>query len=1046
MAATAHASLVEVAGRTWECGEGVSVSGTVATVCVVAGGERKSASLTTTIDISPFLASGVEWHVRMRGRGVKKPAKPYLGVKAMLTYDDAEGVRCYPGPNGRIGDFGWIVARYRTAFKKGQKDGRASLVLGLQETSGTVEYDLASLKILPIAKPSKPSGSDRCEYSLRLVGMAQRRGVMSPSRPMTRDDFLKLDSWGVTLIRYQMNRFWNLHDANRDLADYDKWLGGKLDHLESVVLPLAKEFGIKVAVDLHMPPGGRGPDGEMNMFYEPEYAEHFIDCWRKIALRFKGHPSLYGYDIINEPHHTYSPANGLGYIELQEKAARAVREIDPDTPIIMESNKWDAPDAFASMPAIGLKDVIYEVHLYAPMEFTHQGIGRDKKWKPTKWPDPSKGWDADFLRKQLAPVRDFQLRHGARIYAGEFSAAAWAEGADRYIADCIAIFDEYGWDWTYHAYGEFEGWSVEHEADRPYEFRPANDTPRKSALLAGFAGDVRASSVPFILEWKNGGNPPVMMLDFGPNGVGGWPVIEAESLCGAAKVRLSYGCIPGFGDGGDFIRKTSARYLGPEIDLPVLPASVDRFDVFSVTNSGAYAAQLQQGLVRYVRVKLEEPGATVKVSSIKFENRGTHSTEPVVGSFECSDAELTRLWRASVRTCQLSAIPARTEPLRVSAARGFTTLGPTLAFLADGAKRDRLVWSGDLWWAQPNMYAAFAMNSPYMTGSILMLAENQTPSGYVQACPYPESHGPVSDGEYGPFASDEFAAWFVPVLWDHVLHTGEMDLARRLYPNVVRLLDYLRRNTGKDGVFLQRKETSKHAAALVFGADSTQRRSYMNILLWLVWSDAAHLAAALGRVDDAETFRREAAKTETVVRSRFMRPDGLPSLALENGVADPSAAALALAAGFFTPEEAKSVFPKIPCITHGKFQLLLVRGAFRYGLADEALRRIGEHNWLKAIAPDYAGMHTTAECMNYPTRTSWGDEAHPDTALAGDLTAGILGIRPLEPGYAKFDFKPGAAKGIDWARGVVPTPKGPIRAEWRRVGEKVTTSLSAPPL
>ena len=104
------------------------------------------------------------------------------------------------------------------------------------------------------------------------------------------------------------------------------------------------------------------------------------------------------------------------------------------------------------------------------------------------------------------------------------------------------------------------------------------------------------------------------------------------------------------------------------------------------------------------------------------------------------------------------AIPARTSPLHLVTPVTNVVLGTTYAYLSDGAKRDRLVWSGDLWWAQYNMYAAFASDSPYMPGSLRMLAENQTPEGYVQACPYPESHGPLKDGDYGPFASERAAS------------------------------------------------------------------------------------------------------------------------------------------------------------------------------------------------------------------------------------------------------------------------------------------------
>jgi hypothetical protein len=135
-----------------------------------------------------------------------------------------------------------------------------------------------------------------------------------------------------------------------------------------------------------------------------------------------------------------------------------------------------------------MDNVIYQAHMYMPHEFTHQGV--HGQWKPARYPDPERGWDREYIRRQLAPVLAFRERHGARIYIGEFSAIAWADGADRYIADVAAIFEECGFDWTYHAFREWQGWSVEPECDRPGgKFRGSDDNPRmralRSALKAG---------------------------------------------------------------------------------------------------------------------------------------------------------------------------------------------------------------------------------------------------------------------------------------------------------------------------------------------------------------------------------------------------------------------------------------------------------------------------------------------------------------------------------------------------------------------------------
>ena len=314
------------------------------------------------------------------------------------------------------------------------------------------------------------------------------RGAMLSHVKIVEDDFRTLRDWGANLVRYQMTEDFFRHGemAGGDAA-YDRWLEGQLDRLARDILPWARKYGLKVVVDLHVPPGGRVAGSSMDwaVYYDRALAERLIGWWRKIARRFKGNDDvIYGYDILNEPVQT-KPATAFDWWDLQHQAAKAIREADAKTPVIVESLDWDSPEAFAEMkPMTDVGPVIYQAHMYRPQAFTHQGTGSIKVGG-AKWPDLSKGWNREYVRERLAAVRAFERRTGAKIYIGEFSAAIWTEGAEKYIGDCISVFAEYGWDWTYHAFREWGGWSVEHEGEDPAHVRPSKDNPRMRVLKDG---------------------------------------------------------------------------------------------------------------------------------------------------------------------------------------------------------------------------------------------------------------------------------------------------------------------------------------------------------------------------------------------------------------------------------------------------------------------------------------------------------------------------------------------------------------------------------
>jgi endoglucanase len=317
------------------------------------------------------------------------------------------------------------------------------------------------------------------------------RGVMSPH--VFRDEDLRVlgAEWKANVIRWQLTRNWGRAGTDRDLADYDRWLDGRLDELDRA-LNACLQYGLKVVVDLHSPPGGRYADRDLAIFHERSYQDHWISLWEKIARRYTGHAAIWGYDLVNEPvQNRPSPAGVPDYLGAQLRAAGAIRAIDAQLPIFVEAAEWDSAQGYRELEPVDVPNVIYQVHMYTPHEFTYQGVSGP----PTHTPYPGRIgrtlWDKEQLRRTLQPVREFQLAYNVHIYVGEFSAIRWAPGAVNYLRDCIDLFEEYGWDWTYHAFREWDGWSVEHGSD-PEDHQPAREpTDRKKLLLNWFGKNVK---------------------------------------------------------------------------------------------------------------------------------------------------------------------------------------------------------------------------------------------------------------------------------------------------------------------------------------------------------------------------------------------------------------------------------------------------------------------------------------------------------------------------------------------------------------------------
>jgi len=461
------------------------INGKVLVIEVPENAERGVRGMILPLDLVPYRNHLLQFRVKAAGTGISQPPARHLGLKFMLIQTTANGRKFYAEQSGLSGTFADKELRFDAMIEPDAVAGE--LRFSMQDVFGKLEYDLASFRMESLLV--KQNADHICEYSDAVRSRPVRRGVMSPIRNQAdEENFNVLRDWGVNLMRLQLNTSdaW----ARSEPGKYREFIDDKIENVIPKVLDLGSKYGIGIIIDLHTVPGSALMTAESDGIYGNQKAiEEFLEIWRRIATRFKGHPALYGYGLINEP--KQDRKSRIDYWELQKRAAEEIRKIDPETPIYVTSNQRSSQYAFNSLSPLALKNIIYEVHSYDPFAYTHTPY-TEKDRKEGKAYPPYPGifygamWDRDSLRSRFKAVRDFQLRHKAKIYVGEFSTRASAPGGDRYLADSISAFEEYGWDWTYHAFREAKIWSVEYAGDADDTLRPSDDNPRKKVLLEAF--------------------------------------------------------------------------------------------------------------------------------------------------------------------------------------------------------------------------------------------------------------------------------------------------------------------------------------------------------------------------------------------------------------------------------------------------------------------------------------------------------------------------------------------------------------------------------
>lgn len=198
--------------------------------------------------------------------------------------------------------------------------------------------------------------------------------------------------------------------------------------------------------------------------------ESWADMWRFTAERYAGHPIVAGYTLMVEPNanevlqdrlndpwdpeefHAVLGGSAADWNRWHPALVRAVREVDPDTPILISPDSYGAAEWLGHLEPASARNLVADIHPYMPVPYVFQAPGSSIPWPMPAWAGENwgiDGADGRWLRERLdAALQDAALP----VAAMEWGVTRCAPDAANYAADMAAALEDQGlnhavWAW-----------------------------------------------------------------------------------------------------------------------------------------------------------------------------------------------------------------------------------------------------------------------------------------------------------------------------------------------------------------------------------------------------------------------------------------------------------------------------------------------------------------------------------------------------------------------------------------------------------------------
>ncbi|MBR0141887.1 MAG: cellulase family glycosylhydrolase [Ruminococcus sp.] len=261
------------------------------------------------------------------------------------------------------------------------------------------------------------------------------------------EDFSIISSWDMDHVRIPFD--YNIvQDANGNFIE---------EGFQRIADAVAncRKCGLDVVLDLHKTAGFSFDyygESESGFFDSEEYQERFYSLWEKTAELFGKYSDTIAFELLNEitDENFITPWN-----RISKECIKRIREYAPDTIILVGSYKNNAADTVQYLDAPADSNVIYNMHCYEPLKFTHQGAYWTTAINPSeriKYADS--GCSEEYFENLFSTAIAKAEKHNTRLYCGEYGVinVVSPEETLRWYKDINAVFKKHNIGrcaWTY---------------------------------------------------------------------------------------------------------------------------------------------------------------------------------------------------------------------------------------------------------------------------------------------------------------------------------------------------------------------------------------------------------------------------------------------------------------------------------------------------------------------------------------------------------------------------------------------------------------------